>query len=184
MIAERQIITPQAFERFTESPENTEKLFELIDGEIVEKAPTSPYASAVAANLGRFISTFNDSYDLGHVTGEGGGYIISAPNYFAPDVAFISKARQPKLPRQGYNPILPDLAVEVISPSDLYSEVAKKVATYLKNGTRMVWVVDCDNQTVTAHTINGAKTYYADDTLDGGEVLPGFSVKVSDIFPE
>lgn len=184
MISERQIITPQAFEQFTERPENADKLFELIDGEIVEKVTSNPYSSAVSGQILRLMGNFVYPNDLGHVTGEGGGYIVSAPNYFAPDVAFISKARQPKLPRQGYNPILPDLAVEVISPSDLYSEVAKKVATYLKNGTRLVWVVDCDNQTVTAHTINGAKTYYADDMLDGGDVLPGFLVKVIDIFPE
>lgn len=75
-----------------------------------------------------------NTHGLGHVTGADGGYIIGAPHYFVPDVTFISRACQPELPRTGYNPVPPDLAVKVISPTDLYSEVA----TSLKHGTPTV----------------------------------------------
>jgi Uma2 family endonuclease len=183
-IAARERIAPQDFERFVELPENTGRIFELIDGKIVEKMPTNPYDSAVAVQLAVPIGVFISVNDLGHVTGADGGYIIAAPHYFVPDVAFISKARQPALPRSGFNPIPPDLAIEVISPSDLYSEVAKKIAAYLDAGVHQVWAVDSDNRTLTVHTRDGAKTYPVDDTLDGGDLLPGFTLRVGDIFPD
>jgi Uma2 family endonuclease len=97
-------------------------------------------------------------------------------------VAFISRARQPQLPREGFNPIPPDLAVEVISPSDSYSDVSRKVQRYLRHGTALVWVVDPETQTVMVHTPTSAKPFGLEDTLDGGDVLPGFKLAVRDIF--
>lgn len=116
------------------------------------------------------------------MTGADGGYYISDEDYFVPDVAYISKERQPELPRKGFNPIPPDLAVEVVSPTDSYSEVARKVAVYLRGGTRLVWGGDPETPSVAVHTTAGTQTFGLNDTLDGGEALPGFALPIKDIF--
>lgn len=128
-----------AFEAMLDLPENAGKTLELLAGEVVEKGAANRHCSAVAAKIIYFIMAFLARHPLGHVTGADGGYYISDEDYFVPDVAYISKERQPELPRKGFNPIPPDLAVEVVSPTDSYSEVARKVAVYLRGGTRLVW---------------------------------------------
>lgn len=182
MVVQKKTYTLAEFEAISELPENRDRILELIEGEIVEKMPTNPYCSVIAVRVVQYMGIFVDEHDLGYVTGADGGYNISDENSFAPDVAFISKTRQPELPRRGYNPIPPDLAVEVISPSDSYTDVSKKVATYLRNGTQMVWVFDPGTELVAVHTSDGAKTLGKDDVLEGGDVLPGFRLPVSKIF--
>jgi len=183
MAVEKQIITSAEFEQIAYLPENTDKTLELIDGEIIEKMPSNPRSSYFASLINFHVMEFVLKNDLGYVTGEQGGYVISETDTFAPDVAFISKERQPVLPyEEGYNPIPPDLAVEVISPTDSYSEVATKVATYLRYGTLLVWVFDPKNETATVHSPNGVRVLKIDDTLDGGDVLPGFKLALKDIF--
>jgi Uma2 family endonuclease len=184
MLVERQRYTTAEFEAIANLPENADKILELIDGEIVEKMASNPYSSAVSSQIIILLGGFVKQHNLGHVTGEAGGYHISEYNDFAPDVAFISKARQPNLPRRGFNPIPPDLAVEVISPSDLFSDVIKKVRAYLRYGTRLVWVVDPEEQIVMVYTPSMTFTVGIEGALDGGEVLPGFKLAVRDIFPE
>lgn len=182
MAVQKKTYTLAAFEAISDLPENRDRILELIEGEIVEKMPTNPYCSALATLIAYFMNGHVIEHDLGYVTGADGGYNISEENSFAPDVGFISKTRQPELPRRGYNPIPPDLAVEVISPSDSYSDVSKKVATYLRNGTQMVWVFDPVAELVAVHTPDGAKTLGKDDVLDGGDVLPGFKLPIKNIF--
>lgn len=184
MLVERQQYTGDEFEAIVNLPENADKILELIDGEIIEKMASNPYSSAVSSQIIILLGSFVKQHDLGHVTGEAGGYRISEHNDFAPDVAFISKARQPSLPRRGFNPIPPDLAVEVISPSDSFSDVFKKVQTYLRYGTRLVWVVDPEEQIVIVYMPAISFTVGIDGELDGGEALPGFKLRVRDIFPE
>src|SRR5690606_22485094 len=130
----------EAFDQFVMLPENAEKLFEYIGGEIVE-VPSNPYVSAIAMLIGSLILVFVREKKLGHVTGEAGGYMVAGERY-APDVAFISYVKQPQLVKQGYNPNPPDLAVEVVS-SDRADELHMlriKVTNYLAVGT-VVWVV-------------------------------------------
>jgi Uma2 family endonuclease len=182
MLIEKQTYTFAEFEAIDRLPQNADKILELIDGEIIEKMASNPYSSAISARIIRHMGGFVEDNDLGYVTGEAGGYHISDKNMFAPDVAFISKQRQPELPREGFNPIPPDLAVEVVSPTDSYKDVAKKVRTYLKNGTRMVWVFEPETETVTVHTPDGQYTLDIDGTLDGGDVLPGFKLPLRSIF--
>jgi Uma2 family endonuclease len=80
-------------------------------------------------------------------------------------------------------PVAPDLAVEVVSPSDRDARVTQNAITYLDAGTRLVWVVEPDSQTVTVYTPDlTARILRAEDTLDGGDVLPGFTLKVAEIF--
>ena len=180
MITENRLYTVEEFERFVELPENNDRLFEFIGGDIYE-VPSNPYSSKIAALIIIAIGIFLRDHDLGHITTEEGGYVVSGERY-APDVAFISKARQPELPRQGYNPLPPDLAVEVVSPSDSPQKVTTKVGNYLAAGT-VVWVVYPQSKQVAIH-VSGqpVKTLDEKGILDGGNVLPGFKMAVKDIF--
>jgi len=97
-------------------------------------------------------------------------------------VAFVSAARQAEPSERAYSPIPPDLAIEVLSPSNTPREMRLKVANYLAAGTT-VWIVDPDRQLVEVYAPGrAAKTVYLDETLDGGDVLPGFKLAVQDIF--
>ncbi len=101
----------------------------------------------------------------------------------APDVAYISKSRQNEARSEKYVPIAPDFVAEVISPNDKAEEVAAKVQWWLDHGVRLVWVADPANRCVTAHLPNGdAHVYRGNDTITGGDVLPGLSVAIADLF--
>ncbi len=175
--------TVEEFDQFVNLPENADKLFEFIGGESVE-VPSNPYVSEIAALIIFFIQLHLREQGIkGHVTGEAGGYMVSGERY-APDVAFISRAKQPELARQGYNPNPPDLAVEVLSPTDTDRHLRIKITNYLLAGT-VVWVVHPDNREVEVYVPGQpVKIVDVNGTLDGGEVLPDFSLMVKEIFPE
>ncbi|MBM3457346.1 MAG: Uma2 family endonuclease [Armatimonadetes bacterium] len=101
-----------------------------------------------------------------------------------PDVSVVARPRLPggKIPT-GFFALAPDLAVEVISPRDLFYEVAGKVADYLAAGVRQVWVLNPEQRTVTVHTPARVTHLGAPDTLEAGELLPGFQCRVADLFP-
>lgn len=182
MAARERTYTVEAFEAFVDLPENADRLFEYIGGEIVE-VPSNSYSSKIAITIATYIRMFMFENDMGHVTGEQGGYVVMGERY-APDVAFISYERQPILSSTGYNPIPPDIAVEVVS-STRKSESQKltiKLSNYLAAGT-MVWIVRLESKAVEIHQA-GKAAQSLDETgiIDGGEILPGFTLKVSDIF--
>jgi Uma2 family endonuclease len=99
-----------------------------------------------------------------------------------PDVAFWSIKRQPEMP-EGYFLIPPDLAVEVLSPDDRRGDVRAKIKEYVFYSVPLVWLVDPETRTVLVYRGNMRGTELGDDdALDGGDVLPGFSCKVADLF--
>jgi Uma2 family endonuclease len=102
----------------------------------------------------------------------------------APDGAFVSRERAQTVGRvTGYWPGAPDLAIEVISPNDLYTEVEEKVAIWLAHGTRMVIVVNPRRRTIAVHrSPTEVRHLTADAVLDGEDVVPGWSVPVKDLF--
>ena len=174
--------TVEDFEAFVNLPENADKIFEFIGGEIFE-VPSNAYSSEISILVATAITNFVRPRKLGHVTGEAGGYMVYGERY-APDAAFISKEKQAKLARRGYNPNPPDLAVEVISPDDNHRQTIIKVANYLSVGT-VVWVVYPESQEVEIYAPSQpVKVLGIKDTLDGGTVLEGFSLPVAEIFPE
>ncbi|MEO0514302.1 MAG: Uma2 family endonuclease [Planctomycetota bacterium] len=100
----------------------------------------------------------------------------------APDIAFIQTDRLPTN-LTGYSEVMPDLVVETISPNETVPETAKKTAWWLKQGVRLVWNVDPETKQVTAHHPDGqARVYAEDQTLDGGQVLPGFTLDLAKLF--
>ena len=116
------------FDEFVELAENANRLFELIGGEIVE-VPSNPYSSKIASRINRYLGTYVDNNDLGHVTGKAGGYVVVGERH-ALDGAFISQERQPELPQRGYNPHPPNLAAEVVSSTDTDKRLRIKIANY------------------------------------------------------
>lgn len=179
----REIFTTiEDFEAFVNQPENADNVFELIGGEIYQ-VPSNPYVSKLAARLILLIGIYLMENDLGHLTGEAGGYIVSGERY-APDVAFISYEKQPELAKEGYNPNPPDLAIEIIS-SDTAQEQSKlriKLSNYLAAGV-VVWIVKPEQHEVEVHQSGEAVKFYLEkDTVIGEPVLPDFTLKVTDIF--
>ena len=183
MVVQIKRITLEDFEAFIQHPENADRIFEYIGGEIVEM-PSNPYSSRVAFLIGFFIELFlRERGILGHVTGEAGLYQVMGERY-APDVAYISAQKQATLPyHKGHNPNPPDLAVEVVSPTDKPRPRSIKIGNYLAAGT-LVWVIYPDSQEVEVYQSGQAvRILGLDDTLDGGEVLSDLSITVRDIFP-
>ncbi|MCD4686215.1 MAG: Uma2 family endonuclease [Anaerolineae bacterium] len=182
MGVQTQHMTVEEFEAFAAQVENAERRLEFIGGQTAERIPHS-YRSIVAALIAAKIGNFVNQYNLGYVTGADGGYAVGDDRYI-PDVGFISKAKQPEAPHDTFIPQPPDLAVEVISPTDRPHETRIKVINYVAAGT-VVWLVDPEQKTVEVYT-PGPRVITArlDDTLDGGAVLPGFSLAVREIFPE
>jgi len=183
MAVTTQPITVEEFERLALQPEHADRRLEFVGGEINEVVSNS-YSSLVASKISFFIHLYLMQKNLeGYITGADGGYQIGDERYI-PDVAFVSKARQPEPSHETYNPLAPDLAVEVLSPSDQPDVMRLKLANYLAAGT-VVWVVNPETRTVEVYT--PAKRAYrlgADGTLDGGEVLPGLALPVKDLFPD
>ncbi len=179
MVIQEKRYTIAEFHTFTEREDNKNRLFELINGEIVEKV-ASFTPSKLAMRIGRFIGNVSD--ELGYVTGADGSYILSEDYEFMPDVGYISKARLPEEPAREVNGP-PDLAVEVKSPTDSKRALRLKAEDYLRFGTKMVWLVFPDEQLVEVYVPGqDVQEVKIDGILDGGDVLPGFTLPVRDIF--
>ncbi len=177
-----QKVSSEQFDEFVMLPENRDRLFEFIGGEIVEVVSNGK-SSRMGMKVGTRINLFVEQHDLGYVTGADGGYIVSGEKYI-PDAAFVSKQRQPEPSNEAYNPIAPDLAVEVLSPSNDDSEMRIKIVNYVRAGTT-VWVFDPDKKHVEVYSPHHSpRVVGLDEMLDGGDVLPGFTLAVREIFPD
>lgn len=99
MAVEKLTYTVAQFQEFESLRENVDRILELIDGEIVEKMPSFT-PSRIASRIARFLGNFADEHQLGYVTGEAGGYVMSEGNVFNPDVGYISKERLPEKPER------------------------------------------------------------------------------------
>ncbi|HEX2619162.1 MAG TPA: Uma2 family endonuclease [Phototrophicaceae bacterium] len=172
-------VTTEAFDAWVMLPENADKSYELIAGEIYEVVANWDSSKIAAIILG-FIIFYVRQHGLGDVTGADGGYKVGKDR-FIPDVGFVKKERLTNLPyEEGYYPIAPDLAVEVVSPTDTDKKLRRKITNYLQAGVT-VWVVDPADQLVEIHAPGQfVEVIEKDGTIDGGQVLSGFSLKVSE----
>jgi len=182
MVATRRI-TVDEFENMS-----LEGRWELIDGEMVEMSPSADEPSSIGATITGMLWSFARPRRLGRVYNAEGGFVLFSDRetVLAPDVAFVRAERMPRgEARKHFARLAPDLAVEVLSPSDRASEVLVKVQMYQESGVRLVWIVDPDLETVTV-IAQGNPTIVlgSGDDLTGGDVLPGFSVSVAEIFAE
>lgn len=159
---------------------------ELIAGELRTMAPSGAEHGKLTITVGSELRTFVLAHQIGEVFGAKTGFLLEADTDTAraPDGAFVSRERAQAAGRMtGYWPGAPDLAIEVISPNDLYTEVEEKVAMWLAHDTRMVIVVNPRGRTVAAHrSATEVRHLTADDVLDGEDVVPGWSVPVKELF--
>ncbi|MEP7287342.1 MAG: Uma2 family endonuclease [Chloroflexota bacterium] len=139
--------------------------------------------SRIASRISYFITEYNLNHDEpDYITGEAGGYVMTEGNVFNPDVAYISKVRLPQIPERE-SPIPPDLAVEIKSPTDSKRALRRKIERYLDSGTSLVWLVSPDEQIIEVYVPDqDVQQLGIDGTLDGGEVLPEFTLTVRKIF--
>jgi Uma2 family endonuclease len=184
MTVQEKRYTAEEFWEIAALPENEHRRLELENGVIVDMGESSPTNTVIAMRVGHFLNAFVIPSDLGYVTGADGGFKLPNGNVRQPDAAFVSKQRLSKLPRK-FN-LAPDLAVEVVSKRE---DILKKVYEYLDAGTQLVWAVYAEDKTVHVfqlddHGILRGQRLDVNATLDGGDILPGFTLAVRDIFPK
>jgi Uma2 family endonuclease len=187
MVVQVKFYTADDLWEISHLPENAEKRFELSEGMLIEMSPTGGKHGGVAFDFGLLIGSFVREHDLGYMTAAETGFILyknphGKDTVRALDIGFVAKERLPDGLPDGYVPLAPDLAIEVVSPNDDASEVQQKVMEYLRYGVRLVWVAYPRTKSVVAHTKMQAITVDIDGILDGGDVLPGFRLPVREIF--
>ena len=157
---------------------------ELVKGELITMAPVGKQHGSVVSELMPPLAIFVKARGLGKVFTEVGFVLATDPDTVrAPDVSFVREDRLYIDTSPGYFPFEPDLAVEVVSPNDRYTEVAEKTAEYLAAGTRLVVVVDPRRRTITKHSEQGEVTQLGEgDTLTFDDVVPGFECAAADMF--
>ncbi len=160
--------------------------YELVRGELRKMSPAGHQHGRIALNLTGPLFQHVKTHNLGTVyAAETGFKLATAPDVVrAPDAAFVGRERVEALGQTaGFWPGAPDLAAEVVSPGDTYAEVEDKVADWLDAGTRLVVVVNPGPQTVSLyHSRSDIRILTTDDVLDGGEVVPGWTLPVRDVF--
>ena len=154
---------------------------ELIHGEIIEMAPTGFEHGRSSRAVVVALAQWSVGRPFEVLAGDT-GFIWSADTVRAPDVAVITAAQAAVAPARGFLPFLPVVAVEIVSPSDAWSDVQDKAAGWLEHGTAMVWLIDPRRQRVEIWTADGrVQRLNATGTVEGGTVLPGFRVPVASI---
>ena len=160
--------------------------YELVKGELRKMAPTGDEHGDVTMELAGALHQHVKKHHLGKVyAAETGFKLESDPDTVrAPDIAFVSRVKIEKTGRlKGFRSGAPDLAVEVLSPSDRVSRVERKVAQWLEGGSRMVWVVSPKLHTITVYrALTDIVTLTEKDKLDGADVVPGFRMNVAEVF--
>jgi Uma2 family endonuclease len=177
------VCTVEEFEHFLRSPENQDRLFELIEGEIVEKMPTLEHGYLAGLFVTK-LNLFALPKRLGFAAVEARyGLPTDRRNSRLPDVSFLL-AGQP-LVKEGAVPRMPDLAIEIQSPDDTIKVMREKAAYYLANGTRLVWLVFPRRRYIEVYQPDAEmEVRFGSDLLDGGDLLPGFSLAVAEIFAD
>jgi Uma2 family endonuclease len=163
------------------------KRYELVNGELHEMSPAGGEHGIVGGRALRRLGTFLDLHP------EIGGELFTAETGFrlsrdpdtvrAPDVAFVSEARSPQARVPGYPELAPDLVVEVVSPGDRAGEIQAKIDEWLQAGVRLAWVLYPTTRSAMVYRADGSTLLlHADDILSGDPVLPGFTVRLSELF--
>jgi Uma2 family endonuclease len=172
-------------EEFFSMPDG-ENQYELVQGRLVCMAAAGGLHGKIASRVDQRLRNFVEAHGRGEVcTAETGFRLAHNPDTVrAPDVAFVARERiSTEGVPEGFWPFAPDLAVEVILPSDRFDDVMSKVQEYLNAGTRLVWVLHPRTQTAMAYRPTGeARLLRGQDELSGEEVLPGFRCRVDELF--
>ena len=159
--------------------------YELVDGEVVEMAPVNEQHGDTAFNISGAFFVYSRQRGIGRGGVETGYRVRQNPDIVrSPDVSFnLRSSHAGEGASTGFVPGAPDIAVEIVSPSNTAAEIARKVREYLAAGSQRVWVAYPSSRSVAVHRADGATiTYTGDDVITDEELLPGFSLPLSDIF--
>ena len=162
---------------------DSEKEYEIVNGQPEEKQMAGARHGGVGTRLSARMCVFVENNNLGGVYGPDTTFKIG-PNERLPDISFVSAARFPADGEpEGIWPFAPDLAVEIISPNDLWEKVHDKIGDYFTAGARQVWLVSPEHKTVTVyHSPLQVTILTQEDELACEEILPGFRCRLSEIF--
>ena len=189
MVVEQQTISAETFWELLQKPEYADKSWELVEGEIVEMVKPGGKHGQITGNIFGFLWNYVRENKLGYVTAAETGYILKKnpkgkDTVRGLDVGYISKERAPKGLPEKHIPFAPDLAVEVISQGNSAEDIHNKILELFDAGAKLVWIVYPSSQSVVVHTGKKSITLEIDDTLTGGDALPGFELSVREIFAE
>lgn len=156
--------------------------YELVDGEI-RVSPAGSRHGAVSLKVAARLLGFVTNQRLGHVFDSSTGFRLPGGNVRSPDASFVARGRfEGDEPPEGFSPVPPDLAVEVLSPDDRPRAILDKVGEYLESGVRLVWVIDPSARTATVYrSLTDVRRLGPENALDGFDVLPGFRCLLSDV---
>lgn len=176
---------PKTIKEFERLPDEASRM-ELVRGQVVREPPAGFEHGALAVRIATCLYSFVRRHGLGKVLGAETGFVLfdDPPTVRAPDVAFVARDRLPSDTR-GFGRLAPDLAVEIVSPSNTVAEIQDKVFDYLEAGTKLVWVVEPRGRTVTVYrSRDDIRILASTQAIEGGEVLPGFRTPVAEFFAE
>jgi Uma2 family endonuclease len=165
-----------------------DRKLELVNGRIVEMAPPGGIHGRVILRISSMLDQYLRQHGGGEALAGDVGFVLHLPTdqerVRGPDVAFVSSNRLPdgRLP-EGFVQGAPDLAVEVLSPSDTSMEVQQRVRDFLEGGARLLWVIAPQARTVTVYRADGtARLLKDEEALEGEDVLPGLMIPLADVF--
>lgn len=168
---------------------NGDALYEVVNGQYVELPPMSARASYLTSELHGWLWSFAKQHPVGHAV-SATVFILDSERDLRrrPDVAFVSKERWPLdrgIPESGDWLVVPDLAVEVISPNDDVESFFKKLKEYFRYKVRQVWIVlPLETEVVVYDSPTVHRTLSADQELDGGDIIPGFRLSLAEYFKQ
>jgi Uma2 family endonuclease len=169
--------------------------YELVNGRLVDSGSAGMEHSYVACILVALLVFYVRQHKLGTVCNSSTAFALKSGNRRSPDVSFVSRERLKglKRPPRGFFQGSPDWAVEILSPSNTVEEIHTKIVEYFENDTRLVWVIHPDEKYVLVYhapepvreaSLKETRLLRPQDTLDGGAIVPGFSMSVADLFEE
>jgi len=180
-----QRMTAEQFCDWTHLPENDDRWFELVRGEVIELPPPMKPHGVVAIQVGRILANYAEKMGKGYLTGNDSGVILERDpdTVRGPDIAYYEDATTFAELHPKYGETPPRLAVEILSPNDRAKQVTRKITDYLNNGVELVWLLDPEDRIVTVYRPDKKPVdLRGDQPLSAEPVLPGFQCRVSDFF--
>jgi Uma2 family endonuclease len=173
-------------EEFIALPEDGNR-YEYVDGELIIVANSGLEHGYLAVTLSCFLTIFVRNHQLGITCDSSTAFKMKTGNKRSPDLAFIDRLRLQGVKRlpKGFFEGAPDLAVEIISPSNTFEEIHNKLVEYFENGTRLAWVILPDEESVLVyHQPKPSRLLKLEDSLDGEDIIPNFSLALTELFQE
>ncbi len=189
MAIQQKLYTVDDIWQLSHQPENEGKQIYLINGELFWDMPPGYLHGRIAGHIFRYLMNYAEEHNLGDGSVETGYFPAEDPHtLLAPDVAFIRKDQAPPATHAKFVPRMPDLAVEIASPSNTLRELRRKADVYLANGTALVWLVLPERAGVEVWTMNPdgepqREFVSRGSSLTGAPVLPGFTLELKRLFP-